>query len=189
LHRSAQLWLLALLLTLGSALWQRLSGPSYPLRVRAELGDVSVRGRLVRNADTGTPLPVRLKLSGATADTAGIGGEVVWRRYPSVENWNRLVLQREGSSLLAEIPTQPAAGKVQYRVELSRGAEQRNLPANRLAVARFKGHVPLWVLLPHILVMFCGMLWSSRAGLEALVGGNAQRRLALVACAGLWGRI
>jgi len=182
LRRSTRLWILAVLLTLGSALWQRMSGPSYPLRVRAELGGVSVRARLSRNEDTGTSLPVRLKLSGAMADTAGIGGEVVWRRYPSAEGWNRLSLQREGSSLVAEIPTQPAAGKVQYRIEMRRGQERRNLPADRLAVARFKGHVPLWLLLPHILVMFGGMLWSSRAGLEALVNGDAQRRLALITC-------
>jgi hypothetical protein len=182
LRRSTRLWILAVLLTLGSALWQRMSGPSYPLRVRAELGDVAVRARLMRNEDTGRPLPVRLQLRGAAADSAAIGGEVVWRRYPSAEDWNRRNLAREGSSLVAEIPTQPAAGKVQYRIEMRRGPQTRNLPADRLVVARFKGHVPLWLLLPHILVMFGGMLWSSRAGLEALVNGDAQRRQALVAC-------
>ena len=31
---------------------------------------------------------------------------------------------------------------------------------------RFKGEVPLWVLIPHVLVMFAAMLLATRTGLE-----------------------
>jgi hypothetical protein len=36
---------------------------------------------------------------------------------------------------------------------------------------RFKGAVPGWLLLPHILVMFSGMLFSTRTGLEVFRTG------------------
>jgi hypothetical protein len=184
LRRSTPLWILAVVLTLASATWQRLTGPSHALRVRGEIGGVAVRARLLRTQDTGSDLPVRIELRGATDAGAAAApeGEVVWRRYPSGDAWSRLPLSRDGAALTAELPAQPAAGKLQYRVELSAGDRTVTLPADRLVVARYKGHVPFGVLLPHILVMFCGMLWSTRAGLEAVAGGARLRRLAVVTC-------
>ncbi len=43
-------------------------------------------------------------------------------------------------------------------------------------VARFKGDVPLPLLLVHVGVIFSAMLWSARAGLEALTRGPRLRR-------------
>jgi hypothetical protein len=57
-------------------------------------------------------------------------------------------------------------------------------------VARFKGRIPVVVLVVHIVVMFLGMLWSLRAGLEALVRGprvstHAVEALVILAIGGL----
>jgi hypothetical protein len=67
----------------------------------------------------------------------------------------------------------PMAGKLEYRVVLSKGGEQASFPPEP-AITRFKGDVPLWVLIPHVAAMFFGMLFSTRAALAALFGGNTR---------------
>jgi hypothetical protein len=51
----------------------------------------------------------------------------------------------------------------------------------RPVVTRFKGHVPAFVLAPHILAMFLTLLFSARAGLGALAHDPATRRHAYTA--------
>ena len=77
--RVVLLWLAAIVITVGSAAWQRRTGPSYPVRGTAMLGGESISYRLLRSQVTGEALPVRIRAS------AGVTGEVAWRRYPSDE--------------------------------------------------------------------------------------------------------
>lgn len=168
------LWILAVVVTLASALYQRMTGPSYPVRVRAELAGEPVRARLARTHSVSGDLPVRVR-----AADPQVAGEVRWRRFPTDEPWRALPLARDDQGrLAAQLPAQPSAGKLEYRVRLTRGDEALDLPSDRAVVARFKGDVPPWVLAPHILLMFLGMLWSNRAGLEAVFGGAGRSRLA-----------
>ena len=116
--------------------------------------------------------PIRIRV-----EDAGVGGEVHWRRFPTSEGWTTAVMRREGDDLLAELPHQPPAGKLEYQVRLTRGEEHRTFPP-LAAVTRFKGHVPAAILAPHVLMMFLGMLVSNRAGLESLSPAGETRRLA-----------
>jgi hypothetical protein len=68
--------------------------------------------------------------------------------------------------LTAELPNQPPAGKLQYRLALSEVDEVAVFPGNEPVAIRFKGDVPLSILMPHILAMFASMLLAARAGLE-----------------------
>lgn len=181
MKRGQLLWILALLLTLTSVVWQRLSGPTHPVRVRTEIGAAAVRGKLLRTHSTGGDLPVTVSVTETGAEEAGteVGGDLVWRRFPTDDDWLRIPLSRTGDELTAAIPAQPSAGKVEYRVELVRGETTVVLPADRAVVARFKNDVPVMVLALHILAIFLAMLWSSRAGLEAIVQGPALRTQAL----------
>ncbi|HNX50785.1 MAG TPA: hypothetical protein PLS53_08955 [Thermoanaerobaculaceae bacterium] len=161
--RTWQCWILAVVVTLGSAIWQRMSGPTYPVRARVEIGGELSHARLLRSGTTGEDLPVRIPV-GAT-----VTGEVAWRRFPSNDTWQMIPMSREGGELVATLATQPAAGKLEYQVLLHSGAQVQAVP-ERPAVARFKDHVPELVLVPHILAMFLGMLFAARAGIEAAVG-------------------
>ncbi len=78
--------------------------------------------------------------------------------------------------LRAEVPHQPPAGKVEYRLVLGDGARKVMVPADSSAVARFKGAVPARVLIPHILAMFTGMLVATRALFAALRPGPRSVR-------------
>ncbi len=173
--RSAALWLLAIAMTLASAVYQRLSGPTYPVNVDAEFAGCRVEGELPRSHSTGGDLTVELDVD--CADAAGV---VRWRRFPTAEPWVEIPMTRDGSgALVAHLPAQPSAGKLEYAVHLTRGGESCEVTGPEAVVARFKGDVPAWALAPHILLMFLAMLWSNRTGLEAVFGGPGRARLAL----------
>jgi hypothetical protein len=181
MRRSATLWVLAVLLTLASAVWQRLTGPSYPVRFDREIGPVAVAGKLLRTHVTGGDLPVHVRVEppdardGAPVDP--VTGAVFWRRYPTSEAWRTVPLQPADDGLRAALPHQPPAGKIEYWLQLRAGAASGRIPAHEAAVARFKGAVPPVVLGVHIAAMFFAMLVSLRAGFEALVRGPDLRRL------------
>lgn len=176
MRRSTWLWILAVVLTLASAAHQRMSGPTYPVRFKGDLGGTLVAGKLLRTQTVGKDLPVTIRVQGSGTVT----GVVSWRRFPTREEWQEVPLRREGDTLVAALPAQARmASKIEYHVRVESGAQTLRVPAREAAVARFKGAIPLPVLLVHILVMFLGMAWSLRAGLEALVRGPALPRLAL----------
>jgi hypothetical protein len=162
-------WTLAVLITLASAVWQRVSGPTYPLRGEADLGGQTISLRLLRTHGGPGDQPVRVEVP----DTA-VRGDVLWRRYPTREAWVALPMERRGTVLEAALPQQPPAGKLEYQVRLSRGQERVAFP-DVPAVTRFKGDVSSWILAPHVLAMFLSMLWSTHAGLAALAGCDARR--------------
>lgn len=168
MRRGTVLWILALLVTLAAAVWQDVTGPTFPIRTRVTLGGRLYPIKLTRSWSTGDqPIDVDV------ADLA-VHGRVRWRRYPTSDPWQVQPLQRSADVLHASLPHQPPAGKLEYQLELARGGERVIFPA-RPAVTRFKGEVSPKILLPHILAMFLGMLFSTRAGLEGLAKGPGRR--------------
>jgi len=168
MRKNSTLWVIALVVTVVSAIYQRVTGPSYPVRGVVTLGGRSYSVRLARTHVTTSDLPI-----GLTIPDQAVIGDVRWRRYPTSEAYQAVPLQRNGERLEAGLPRQPAAGKIEYQVLLRRGVEQQLIPP-RPAVARFKNPESLTVLVPHILAMFLAMLFSTRAGLAALLGQRAS---------------
>jgi hypothetical protein len=163
MNRSWVLWVVAVVLTLGSAVWQRMTGPTYPVRVDTEIAGQAVSGKLARSQTIDTPVNIEL--------TAGpeLTGEVRWRRWPSDDQWQTVALRREGDRLVGEVPGQAArAAKIDYEVTVRSDDGSAQTFGARL---RFKGAVPAAILAVHVFAMFFGMLMSLRAGLEALVRG------------------
>jgi hypothetical protein len=104
---------------------------------------------------------------------------VTWRRFTSSDAWTTDPMIRRGDQLVATLPHQPPAGKIEYRLTLARNGEEAALPASGVVITRFKGAVPGWALTPHILFMFAAMLVSNYAGLQALRPGAKTRVPAL----------
>jgi hypothetical protein len=174
MRRGTVLWILALLVTLAAAVYQERTGPTYPVRGQVTLGGQVFKLKLTRSWSDGDQ-PVELNV----ADSA-VNGRIRWRRYPTTEAWQVQPLTRSADVLRAALPHQPPAGKLEYQVELARHEERIIFPG-RPAVTRFKGNVSAGILVPHIFAMFLGMLFSTRAGLEALVKGPSRRSLTTVA--------
>jgi hypothetical protein len=178
---SAGLWIAAFLLTVVLAVFQRMTGPSYPARGSTTLsGGETIRYRLPRSNQGRPDLRVAIPRPAE-------GGRAVleWRRYPTGEAFRRLAMVgTDEGRLEAEIPGQPPAAKVEYRIVIDDGAGTAFAPATGTAVARFRGNVPATALLPHILAMFLSMLVSTRALLEVVrPTAPAARTLVLVAMA------
>ncbi len=81
--------------------------------------------------------------------------------------------------MTGELPAQPPAGKLMYKVAINSG-EQTQYLREEPVVIRFKGAVPLYILLPHILIMFMAMLYSTRTGIETLRKGNKTKNYTLI---------
>lgn len=178
---STLLWTLAFVITLVSALWQRMTGPTYPVRGTVELGGQEISLKLTRTHGGPGDQPVVV-----TVPDASISGQVAWRRYPTNDEWQTIDLVRNGDRLEGALPHQPPAGKLEYQVRLTRTEGMKRdtvIFPTEPAVTRFKGEVPAAVLIPHVLAMFLGMLWSNRAGLEAMVGGRRQQPFSKMAFA------
>ncbi len=166
-------WTLAVVITLGSAVYQRMTGPTYPLKGKAAVGGAEIRFELPRSAETSADAEV------AVAAPPAVEGALDWRRFPTDEAWTRVPLAREGERLVGRLPKQPASGKVAYRVVLTAGDESASLTGDEPAILRFKDRVPIWILVPHVLVIFAAMLFSTAAGLAALDKKRDPRRLVL----------
>ncbi len=173
MRRPAVQWTIAIIITIVSALWQRWSGPTYPLKGKVELAGQSIAYRLERTYSITGRMPVIVR----TPDAA-VAGTVEWRRFPTGDAWQVLPMARKGGALEAAIPPSPAplmpmAGKLEYRVVLTKADARVAIP-DKAAVARFKGDVAAWILIPHVGAMFFGMLFSTRAAMAALFGGDTR---------------
>lgn len=163
---SAALWVLALVATLALAAYQRLTGPTHPVRVKTTVGGAEVSGKLPRSH--GGPGGAEVSLA---APDPGVSGEIAWRRYPTADAWTEAPLERAGEELRTELPHQPAAGKLEYSLRLRRDGDERVIQReDGPIVIRFRGDVPAWVLLPHVVLMFVSLVIGARALLGALLG-------------------
>ena len=172
--KKALLWILALILTLSAAVYQRLTGPTYPMRVKTEIAGATVSAKLPRTHESTGDCEIRIRVQ-----NTDIGGLIVYKRHPTDDPWSEISMTREGEDLVGSLPAQPPAGKLEYRVTLESGGETDVLSGEEPVIIRFKGAVPIWILLPHVLIMFLAMLFSTRAGLEALRPTGNPRTLAI----------
>lgn len=162
--RSLLYWFLALVITLASAVYQRTTGPTYPIDGETDVGGVQVAWSLTRTHGGAGDQPVHLR---ADAES-GVQGVLIYRRYKTDDPWTRTAFARHGDTLTAWLPHQPPAGKLEYFVELDHDASVIRIPEHETVVTRFKGAVPMGMLIPHVIAMFLAMLLSTRTGIEAL---------------------
>ncbi len=172
LKRLILLWLATFILSVSLMIYQRMSGPTYPVRFNVEVGGEVIKGKLPRSGDIHEDMEIAL-----TVPSEQVKADLVWQRFPIKDGWTRVPFVREDGQLKAYLPKQGMAGKIEYRVELSNGSAMVAVPADEAAVARFKGTVPTLVLLVHVLCMILGMFFSNAAGFDALSGSRQLKML------------
>lgn len=157
------LWVLALLLTVGIAYFQRSTGPTQSVMARETVLDKQVAYRLKRSAIANEPMVVKIR-----ATDPAIKAYIHWRRFKSDEEWTLVAMQRQGPILKGEIPGQPVAGKVEYTVRIEVDGESQLLVKGQSLVARFRNKVPGFFLISHIIFMMLGILFTFRTAMEVL---------------------
>jgi hypothetical protein len=164
--KGSLLWFLAIVISLSSAVYQRKTGPTYPVTGHIDISGETIDFKLTRTHGGEGDQPVSL------IAPEEFEGTVFWRHYPTNRPWTEIGMTRADNVLTAALPHQPPAGKLEYYIVLTDGSREINLPGNDgHVITRFKGHVPAAILLPHIFLMFTAMIVSNRAGLEALING------------------
>ncbi len=191
------LWVLALFIMVAAIVYQRRTGPTYPRRGEITTGGVAHSYKLVRSQETSAPARVILP-----AAEGKISATLYWKRYKMDEPYQALDLceaaavlpnldakEAEGlkDKLVALLPVQPPAGKLEYYLEATTPEGVTRIPTDPAdpILIRYKDPVPGGVLWPHVTMMFFAVLFGMRAGLSALLDPSRMRWQAWVALVGM----
>jgi hypothetical protein len=182
LTRGAALWVLAVVLMLCAAVYQRRTGPTHDLRGSFEVAGQSYGYRLLRSEVTTTDARISLPDPGECS-----AGWLWYKRYATEDPFAPLSIRDEGEELAGYLPAQPPAGKLEYYLTLSCTGGESRIPAEQEGnvIIRYRGDVPIYILLPHVLLMFFSVLIGIRAGLAALLHPPGLRALAWVTLTGM----
>ncbi len=169
-------WIFAVFFTIAMALYQNITGPTYPIKGKTTLNGKVIKYKLIRTAENNKDAEIAIYVPDAS-----VQGTITYKRFKSNDSLTTVPLTRRNDTLFFMMPVQPAAGKMMYEITLSSGSEQVVLKAkdDEFVVMRYKGPVPLYILIPHVLAMFLGLLFSTRTAIEALIGGLKTYKLAL----------
>ncbi len=159
-NKNILLWIIAIILTVGLVIYQRSTGPTYPVRGEVTIDGEIIKYKLIRTFGGDKDALVKIE-----TDNSKISGTITQKRYKSYDEWSTTDMFYDEGKLTGIIPNQPPAGKVEYTINLYSNGKTYVL-TDEPVVIRFKGAVPMAVLSPHIFFMFFSMLFALRTGLE-----------------------
>ncbi|MBN2423382.1 MAG: hypothetical protein JXR46_02430 [Calditrichaceae bacterium] len=161
-------WILAIIITVSAAIYQRLTGPTYPLtgRILTDNGEINYTLKRSHGGEGDHFVEIMIP------DTA-CNAQLIYKRYKTDDEWTKKQMWRDGNFLRGQLPHQPPAGKLEYYIKIEKKEQQWLAPADKTVITRFKGAVPVSVLLPHALLMFIAMFLSNLTALEALAKTKA----------------
>lgn len=162
-------------LTLASAAYQRRTGPTWPLPLEAEVWGATISGSLLRSGTTGTPAPVELTVEGPQPELV-----LLQKRYKVDEPWQPTPFApgAKPNTVVATLRDLPPAGKMEYAIAARKDGDERMLTP-KTVILRYKGEVALQWLVPHIILMFSGMLLSNLTGILFAVRRASSLKLPL----------
>lgn len=183
-------WLLAIIITLGAAYYQRVTGPTYPKKAKFKLIEEEYEMKLPRSAESGKKCRIIL-----FTENRPLVGKVVYKRFNVDEPYDTIPMHwyMEGrldepvkqvlhrifggrpleyyphEALVGELPKQPPAGKLQYYFLFKENDKTMTIAQDNPVVVRYKGKVPSWILILHVVFIFIAMLTSTLTGILALM--------------------
>ena len=186
--KSSVYWILAIIITLSAAYYQRKTGPTYPKRMEVQVNGTPHSLKLVRSIEIGSRPYIKLAIDDTT-----ISARVHYKRFKTNDPYssvgfkyeenpvnsfimNRIFKITEEKGFFAEVPVQEAAGKLQYYIDISDNTGKSIYFENEPVIIRFKGAVPSIWLTPHIFIMFFAMLLSTLAGLMSIGRHKSYRK-------------
>ncbi len=158
------LWFFVILLTLLVAVFQKITGPTYPVKGKIIIKGKTIKYKLPRSHNTGENCKITIK-----DKTLISKAYIFFKRYKTKDEYKKLEFKRDGGKLLVYLPSQPPAGKLEYYIKLitPKGVKILNKKGKSIII-RFKGAVPAYILIPHIFFMFFSLMFAVRTFFEAL---------------------
>ncbi|WP_417397221.1 hypothetical protein [Gimesia chilikensis] len=180
------LWFLAFVLAASAMIYQRATGPTYPMKV-AVTGDIVAK--LIRTHESTSDAMVELPVEQNQEQPPS--GTLYYKRFRTDDEFTAVPMQAvekdKRYQLEAPLPKQPAAGKLEYYIEANLEGHERRFPPTQDSnvVIRFKDPVPDGVLIPHVTLMIFSILLGMRTGLAALFAPYNMRQLAWLTLCGM----
>ncbi|MBV6444510.1 MAG: hypothetical protein IFNCLDLE_00772 [Ignavibacteriaceae bacterium] len=168
-----------MLLTVALGYYQRVTGPTYDQKLTFKIEGTEYTVKLPRSHNSTSDCPVIIPLN----DTK-VGAKLIWRRYKMDETYNEVAFINKEGHLVAYLPKQPPAGKLEYSVVLfDHSGKPSQITGNETVVIRFKGEVPAWLLIIHVIFMMGGMFFSNITGFYAIIKHPSFTKLAFITTA------
>lgn len=160
------IWIVSFIITLSTAYYQRITGPTYPINDKITFNNTEIKYTLARSHGGFENHEVILETENKNLDI-----NLYWKALNSPEDWHKVKFEYKEGKYIGILPNPKVlAAKLEYYVEISNQSETIKLPQDKdFIIIRFKGDVPLWALIPHVIVMFGTMLLATRTGIEALL--------------------
>ncbi|HNY08788.1 MAG TPA: hypothetical protein PKO42_02770 [Tenuifilaceae bacterium] len=173
--KKALLWIAAIIVTILAAIYQRDTGPTNPKRITYTIEGTTYKAKLPRSGNSTSDCKVSLNLPLTSTAT------LYFRRYSTQDSFSPIpFIPEDEKTQSAYLPQMPPAAKLEYYIVVNEGNNPMEIMRNSPVVIRYKGDVPAWALIPHILAMFLAMLYSSLAGLAAAFKMESFRKFAII---------
>ena len=165
-------WILAVVISLAAMVYQRMTGPTYPIKIEISYQNEEFHYSLPRS-NNGRPgdYPVEIQLPET------FSANLIWRIFPTENPWDTLVMARQGDTLSTSLPHQPPAGKIEYHLEVMADGRIIDMHEDENVVIRFRSDVPAWALIPHVLMMILTVIWSMATIIFALANIPSYKKL------------
>ncbi len=181
--KSFFLWLLAIVLMLASVVYQRATGPTYPVKGKLTTADQEFKYKLIRTQETTEAATISLP----NTDSGRFSANLHFKRYQTKDSLSVSPFTLNGEAFSTNLPIQPSAGKMEYFITGDLDGKAFRIPeiGQDNIVLRYKDPVPGGVLWPHVFLMFFAVLFGMRAGLSALFEPENMRKWSIVALIGM----
>lgn len=173
MKKSVLFWIISFVITIAAGYYQRVTGPTYAVSGSSIFVDKEYSYKFDRSESGSNDNLVKVNL----ADQS-ISGNLMWKRFNTNDDWLIIEMVNDGESLTAYLPNQPPAGKLIYQVELMKENLIKVLPDEPIVI-RFKGNVPLFILIPHVIFIFAAMFLSNRTAFECFLPNPNLKKLTL----------
>ncbi len=154
---------LALIITLLAAIYQKLTGPTYPIKFTYSVSEQTYKAKLIRSGGSHSDTQIILELPISAL------ANLYYKKYRVNEEYTQVTFMPiNANQQAAYLPKMPSAAKLEYYIEITDGPETIAYFRDNPVVIRYKNPVPAWALVPHIIIMFLTMLFSNLTGLQAI---------------------
>ena len=174
------LWVLAILMAAAAMIYQRSTGPTYEFKGLIEHAGEEHKYELLRSQETTEGARIVLpNIEGGDYEAT-----LNFKRFQTKDSLTKSSFQLdEGGQFMAQLPVQPAAGKMEYYITGSIDGNPFRIPepGEDNIVLRYKDPVSDYILVPHVIMMILVIIFGIRAGLSALFDPGSMRRWTVIA--------
>ena len=177
--RQIILWVIAFIMAVTAMVFQRSTGPTYEFKGELNQVGVEYKYKLLRSQETTEGAKIELPY----LEDANYDAILHYKRYQTKDVVTSVQFQLDDKkNFIAQLPMQPAAGKMEYYITGNINGKQFHIPekGEDSIILRYKDPVSNSILIPHVLLMIMVILFGIRAGLSAIFDKGGMRRWVVV---------